>query len=88
MRRHVAGGARIAVVPPGSTDTRGLFEDDEIQVARREQFDAHADPARTRAYDDDTMALHRLQAWRCWVRIVHGSSLTTSRPRMQAWETK
>ena len=57
MRRHVAGGARIAVVPPGSTDTRGLFEDDEIQVARREQFDAHADPARTRAYDDDTMAL-------------------------------
>ena len=53
VRRHVAGGAGIRVVPPGAADAVGLLVDRERLDAGPLQLDAHADAAEAGADDRD-----------------------------------
>src|SRR5262249_51044160 len=53
VRGHVAGAARIAIVPPGAADARRLLQDGEIAVAGLAEPDGGADAAGAGADDSD-----------------------------------
>ncbi len=54
---HVTCGTGIVVVAPGSTDSIGLFEKQEVVDARSLEADGHSEPREARSDDDHLLAL-------------------------------
>ena len=71
VRRHVAGGTGIGVVPPGSPWLFALVDDEEVLDARPPQRDTHADPAEPGTDHDHAV----------WRTSGHEPSSRGTRPR-------
>src|SRR5713101_4578321 len=53
MRRDVAGAAGITIVPPGAADVFALFDDEKGAQTGFNKLDAHANPGKPGADDQD-----------------------------------
>ncbi len=55
--RHIAGAARVRVLPPGAADLAGLLQDDEVAMAGLGQLHRHAETGQAGPHDQHVRGL-------------------------------